>query len=144
MIEEKQKKYCKIHFTPTYSNWQSPLLSLTRNYVYAAIEGKGPSWPWSYGSWIYNYLCNQYLSPLMLWVRISIRARCTLCDNVYQWLATDRWFSPVTPVSSSNKTDRHCIAEILLKVAFYTINPNPFLSLTRSNLYTAIGGCNID
>jgi hypothetical protein len=24
---------------------------------------------WSYGSWIYNYLCNQCLSPLMLWVR---------------------------------------------------------------------------
>jgi hypothetical protein len=23
------------------------------------------SWPWSYGSWIYNYLCNQCLSPLM-------------------------------------------------------------------------------
>ena len=36
------------------------------------------SWPWSYGSWIYNYLCNQYLLPLMLWVRISIRAT-TLC-----------------------------------------------------------------
>jgi len=31
---------------------------------------KGPSWPWSYGSWIYNYLCNQCLSPLTLWVRI--------------------------------------------------------------------------
>ena len=28
---------------------------------------QGPSWPWSYGSWIYNYLCNQCLSPLMLW-----------------------------------------------------------------------------
>jgi hypothetical protein len=29
------------------------------------------------------------LSPLMLWVRISIRARCTtLCDKVCQWLAT--------------------------------------------------------
>jgi hypothetical protein len=27
---------------------------------------KGLSWPWSYGSWIYNYLCNQCLSPLML------------------------------------------------------------------------------
>ena len=25
-------------------------------------------WSWSYGSWIYNYLCNQYLSPLKLWV----------------------------------------------------------------------------
>jgi len=23
-----------------------------------------PSWSWSYGSWIYNYLCNEYLSPL--------------------------------------------------------------------------------
>jgi len=49
---------------------------------------EGPSWPWSYGSWIYNYLCNQCLSPLMLWVRISIRARCTtLCDKACQWLA---------------------------------------------------------
>ena len=44
-------------------------------------------WPWSYGSWIYNYLCNQYLSPLMLWVRISIKARCTtLCDKVFSYL----------------------------------------------------------
>jgi hypothetical protein len=41
-------------------------------------EIRGQSWPWSYGSWIYNYLCNQCLSPLMLWVRISIRERCTL------------------------------------------------------------------
>jgi len=23
-----------------------------------------PWWPWSYGSWIYNYLCNQCLWPL--------------------------------------------------------------------------------
>ena len=23
----------------------------------------------SYGSWIYNYLCNQCLTPLMLWIR---------------------------------------------------------------------------
>jgi len=28
---------------------------------------RGLPWPWSCGSWIYNYLCNQYLSPLMLW-----------------------------------------------------------------------------
>jgi len=33
----------------------------------------GPSWSWSYASWIYNYLCNQYLSPLMLWVRFPLR-----------------------------------------------------------------------
>jgi hypothetical protein len=54
---------------------------------------KGPSSPWSYGSWIYNYLSNQCPSPLMLWVRISIRTRCTtFCDKVCQWLATVRWF----------------------------------------------------
>jgi len=32
---------------------------------------------WSYGSWIYNYLCNQCLSPLRLWVWILLMARCT-------------------------------------------------------------------
>jgi hypothetical protein len=39
----------------------------------------------------------------------------TLCDKVCQWLATDRWFSPDTPVFSTNTTDRHDIAEILWK-----------------------------
>ena len=74
-----------------------------------------------FGSWIYNYLCNQCLSPLMLWVRISIRARCTtLCEKVCQWLVTCGWFPPGPPVSSTNKTDRHDITEILLKVALIT------------------------
>ena len=78
--------------------------------------------PWSYGSWIYNYLCNQCLLPLLLWIRILIRVRCTtLCNKVCQWLATGRWFSTVLPVSSTNKTDHHDITEILLKVAFNTI-----------------------
>jgi hypothetical protein len=75
-----------------------------------------------YGSWIYNYLCNQCLSPLMLWGRISIRERCTpLCDKVCQWLTTGRWFSPDPPVSSTNKTDHHDITEILLKAALNII-----------------------
>jgi hypothetical protein len=34
---------------------------------------------------------------------------------------TGWWFSPDTPVSSTNKTDRHDITEILLKVALNTI-----------------------
>ena len=42
----------------------------------------------------------------------------TLCDKVCQWLATGRWLSLGTPVSSTNKTDRHDIVE----VAFSTIN----------------------
>jgi hypothetical protein len=28
-------------------------------------QWQGSSWPWWYRSWIYNYLCNQCLSPLM-------------------------------------------------------------------------------
>ena len=81
--------------------------------------------------WIYNYLCNQFLSPLMLWVRISIRARCTtLCDKVCQWLATGRWFFPGPSVSFTNKTDCHDITEILLKVALNTIKQTLQYSLT--------------
>jgi hypothetical protein len=82
----------------------------------------GPLWQWSYGSWIYNYLCNRCLSPLILWVPISIKVRCTtLCYKVCQWLATGRWFSLGPQVSSTNKTDRHYITGILLKVALNTI-----------------------
>jgi hypothetical protein len=33
-----------------------------------------------------------------------------------------QWFSPGTPFSSTNKTDRHDITEILLKVALFTIS----------------------
>jgi hypothetical protein len=90
--------------------------------VSISLFREGPSWPWSYGSLIYNYLCNQCLSSLMLWVRISIRARCTtLCDKVCQLLASGRWFSLGTPVSSTNNTNHHDITEILLKVALNTI-----------------------
>ena len=79
------------------------------------------SWPWSYGSWIYNYLFNQCLSPLILWVRLSLRVRCSkLCDKVCQWLTARRRFSPGPPVFSNNKTDCHDITEILLKVALNT------------------------
>ena len=47
---------------------------------------------------------------------VFFRARSTtLCDNVCQW------YSPGSPVCSTNKTDRHYISEILLKVALNTI-----------------------
>jgi hypothetical protein len=73
-----------------------------------------PFWTWSFGSWIYNYLCYQRKSPLMLWVRIS---------NQYD-VYTIMWYSlSVTCdrsvvfrgplLSSTNKTDRYDITEIL-------------------------------
>jgi hypothetical protein len=41
-------------------------------------------------------------------------------DKVYQLLAHGRWFSPGTSASSTTKTGRHDIVEILLKVALNT------------------------
>jgi hypothetical protein len=67
------------------------------HYFFYQIARKGPSW--SYGSWIYNYLCNQCLLPLKLWVRIPLRRgvlNTTLCDKVCQWLAAGLWFTRVT------------------------------------------------
>ena len=108
----------------------------------------GLSRSWSYSSWIYNYLSIQCPSPLMLWVRISIRARCTtLCDKAWQWLATGLWFSPGPLVSSTNKTDRNDITEILLKVVLNTINQtnkqpklNDF-TLIRLDIFISFGLC---
>ena len=60
----------------------------------------------------------------MAWVRARIcklQKGCTrlavASDKVYQLLAHGRWFSPGTPASSTTKTGRHDIDEILLKVA---------------------------
>jgi hypothetical protein len=64
------------------------------------------------------------LSPLTLWVRIPFRRGVldtTLCEKVCQWLVSGRWFSPDTPVSSTNKTDPHDITEILLKVTLFIV-----------------------
>jgi hypothetical protein len=61
------------------------------------------------------------LSPI--W-RVNYKKGCTrlaaASDKVYQLLAQGRWFSPGTLSSSTTKTGRHDIAEILLKVALNT------------------------
>jgi hypothetical protein len=41
-------------------------------------------------------------------------------DKAYQLLAHGRWFSSGTPASTTTKTGRHDISEILLKVALST------------------------
>ena len=52
----------------------------------------------SYGSWIYNYLCNQCLSPLVV-------SLIPVHGEVCQWLETGWWSSHGTPVSFTNETD---------------------------------------
>jgi hypothetical protein len=41
----------------------------------------------SYGSWIYNYLCNQYLSPLKVWIRTPFMAWCTQYNIMWSSLS---------------------------------------------------------
>jgi hypothetical protein len=82
---------CLMVFYATFNNisvvsWRSVLLVEETGVTRENHLVVGSSWPWSYGSWIYNYL-----------VRISIGTRSTtLCDQDCQWLATGRWFSLVT------------------------------------------------
>ena len=44
----------------------------------------------------------------------------SIIDKVYQLLAHGQWLSPGTQASSTTKTGRHDIAEILLKVVLNT------------------------
>jgi hypothetical protein len=59
-------------------------------------------------AWVHGRLCKLQKGR----TRLAVAS-----DKVYQLLAHGRWFSPGTPASSTTKTGRHDIAEILLKVA---------------------------
>ena len=54
-------------------------------------------------------------------------------EKVCQLLALGRWFSPGTPASSTTKTGRHDIAEILLKVALKHQKSNQIYSSNETN-----------
>jgi hypothetical protein len=101
----------------TNMRWYKHILRLFgRVWRYHCHKAEGPSCPWSYDSWFtttytisaYHHLCCEFESR-------------SLCDKVCQWLVTGRWFSLGPPVSSTNKTDLHDIADILLKGALDTI-----------------------
>ena len=82
--------------------------------------------PWS---WSYNYLSAisvRFRIPLMRAVLDT-----TSRDKVCQLLAAGRLFPPGTLVSSTNKTDRHDINEILLKVALSTITLTPNIIISK-------------
>jgi hypothetical protein len=77
-------------------------------------------------SWVVGLPNNSY-KPITntAWVRARLcklkKNGCsrlaTVSDKGYQVLARGKWFSPDTTASSTTKTGRHDIAEILLKVA---------------------------
>ena len=107
------------------SNECIPLLLTCSYWNVSWLFFKGPSWWWWYDSCEFER---------RLW-RVVLDT--TLCDKVCLWLTTSRWFSPGTSVSSTNKSDRHDITEILLKVALNTIIPNLGCFINRPNLFNS-------
>ena len=76
-----------------------------------------------------------FLSSSQLSTRLHLS--CWLCDKVCHWLATGRWFSTGTLISSTNKTDRHDITDTLLKTAWNKINITP-ICIVYSKYFTRL------
>ena len=70
-------------FIWTFFNFYHKILSFTVKLVFNG----GSLWSWSYDNWIYNYLCNQCLSSLKLWIRIPLMARCTWYNFMWSSLS---------------------------------------------------------
>ena len=95
-------------WTVSYCLWFPMIYTVaTRQNIYLIWGHHGRD---SYGSWF---------TATSSWRGIF---HTTLCDRVCQWLVAVQCLSLGTPVSSTNKTDRQDITEILLKVALSTIN----------------------
>ena len=110
------------------------LKCLMEHILLNVLTTMGLSWSWSYGSWINPFITTYAISTyLMLSVWIPFRRGVldtTLCDKVCQWLATGQWFSLA---SSTNKSDRHNITKILLKMTLNTITVTLTMSKFRVN-----------
>jgi hypothetical protein len=99
-------------------------------------------WSWSYGSWIYNYICNQGLSPLKLWFQIPFMARCSLYNIMWESLS-------VTCDRSVAFSHHSCflhqinhdipVTEILLRVALNTITLIPKETRNHTSLSWPLG-----
>ena len=50
-----------VRFVYTGTHFWASLFKLSFYKINYYKNLQGPSWPWLYGSWIYNYLCNQCL-----------------------------------------------------------------------------------
>jgi hypothetical protein len=96
----------------------------------------GPSGLWSYGSWIYNHLCNKCLIISKVMSSNPVHGKdvlnTTLCESLS--VTCDR-----SVVPSTNKTDHNDKTEKCLQVVLNTINENPstlYISLIKQQLYT--------
>jgi len=68
------------------------LVCVGRGIIPSFFVSWGSWWSWSYGIWIYNYLCNQCLSPLYFkliycqnktWQRIRHKRKLKMSSPIY-------------------------------------------------------------
>jgi hypothetical protein len=86
----KMKKILSSHQSITCQNMEMCISNWLKCYFFTLC--RGPSW--LYGSWIYNYLCNQCLSPLKLWVRTPFMVSCTQYN-----IMSDLWHKTKPPTT---------------------------------------------
>jgi hypothetical protein len=86
----------------------------------------GTLWSWSYGIWIYNYLCN--LAPITTKVVSSDPVHGKVY-SMQHYVIKCQWLM----ISSTNKTDHHDKTAILLKLVLNP-NPNPQLFMSPTNI----------
>jgi hypothetical protein len=84
-IEFEDTKWARIYFKSGYYNWGSDRgnqitvrIYLKSWYDYTVIDH-----PMVVGFDFLNWLSNRFLTPLKLWVRIAIMARCTLYNMMW-------------------------------------------------------------
>ena len=109
------------------SKWDIRSSHVYLHFVHLYIRW-GPSLSWSYGSWIYNYLCNQCLSPLSC--EFESRSWRDVLDTTL-WDKVCQWFSPGTTVSSTNKTDCHGIKTYNFKSEVYKEQYHLFINFMK-------------
>ena len=83
--------------------------------------------------YIIKIICTNQTGEDKTWTNISDFNDKNIIYKVCQRLVAFQWFSPDTPVSSTNKTDCLDITEILLKGALKHHNPNPYFKIWIPN-----------
>ena len=121
--ELKTKEGCINQEDPVLHNhWSQHTANLSPHLICRLRVGLFivPRDPHGVDGMVVGFTTSYAISTYHHW-RCEFVPETTLCDEVCKLLAAGRWFSLGTPVSFSNNTDYHDIAEILLKVTLNTI-----------------------